>query len=40
VVLPPAGLRHAFDLTSLPAGIYALQVQAGAATATRRLVVE
>ena len=40
VALPPAGLRHEVDLTNLPAGIYALQVQAGAATATRRLVVE
>lgn len=40
VALPPAGLRHEFDLSNLPAGIYALQVQAGAATATRRLVVD
>ena len=40
VTLPPAGLRHEFDLTNLPAGLYALRVQAGAATATRRLVVE
>jgi hypothetical protein len=28
------------DLTGLPTGLYAVQVQAGAATATRRLVVE
>ena len=40
VALPAAGLRHELSLAGLPAGIYALQVQAGAATATRRLVVE
>ena len=40
VALPAAGLRHELSLADLPAGIYALQVQAGAATATRRLVVE
>ena len=40
VALPAAGLRHELGLAGLPAGIYALQVQAGAATATRRLVVE
>ena len=40
VALPAAGLRHELSLAGLPAGIYALQVQAGAATTTRRLVVE
>ncbi|MFC6221869.1 T9SS type A sorting domain-containing protein [Hymenobacter artigasi] len=40
VALPLAGLRHELDLSGLPAGIYAVQVQAGKATATRRLVVE
>ena len=40
VALPAAGLRHELSLAGLPAGIYALQVQAGTAAATRRLVVE
>ncbi|WP_216690370.1 T9SS type A sorting domain-containing protein [Hymenobacter siberiensis] len=40
VALPLTGLRHELDLSGLPAGIYAVQVQAGKATATRRLVVE
>ena len=40
VALPAAGLRHELSLSGLPAGIYALQVQAGVAAATRRLVVE
>ena len=38
--LPPAGLRHELGLTGLAPGIYALQVRAGTATATRRLVVD
>ena len=40
VALPAAGLRHEFNLANVPAGLYVLQVQAGAVTATRRLVVE
>ncbi|GAB3859301.1 hypothetical protein GCM10028822_35630 [Hymenobacter terrigena] len=40
VTLPSAGLRHEMSLTGLPAGIYAVQVQAGRNTAARRLVVE
>ena len=40
VTLPIAGLRHELSLAGLPAGIYALQVQAGRTTAARRLVVE
>ncbi|MGY3088176.1 hypothetical protein ACVWYF_001209 [Hymenobacter sp. UYAg731] len=40
LTLPTAGLRHELNLTGLPAGIYALQVQAGRNTAGRRLVVE
>lgn len=40
VPLPAAGLRHELDLSGLPAGLYAVQVRAGAASATRRLVVE
>lgn len=40
VALPPAGLRHELDLTGLAPGLYAVQVRAGAAVATRRLVVE
>ena len=40
VQLPAVGLRQEFDLVGLPAGLYALQVQAGTAKATRRLVVE
>ena len=40
VTLPTAGLRHELSLTGLPAGIYAVQVQAGKAMAARRLVVE
>ena len=38
--LPATGLRHELDLRGLVSGLYALQVRAGAATATRRLVVE
>ena len=38
--LPPAGLRHELGLAGLAPGIYALQVRAGTATATRRLVVD
>ncbi|MBF9238715.1 T9SS type A sorting domain-containing protein [Hymenobacter sp. BT683] len=34
------GLRHELDLTGLPAGIYAVQVEAGGITTTQRLVVE
>ena len=40
VALPAAGLRHDLDLRGLPAGLYALRVAAGPATATRRLLVE
>ena len=40
VALPPAGLRHELSLAGLAPGLYALQVRAGEATATRRLVVE
>ena len=40
VALPPAGLRHELDLTGLAPGLYAVQVRAGAAVATRHLVVE
>ena len=40
VALPPAGLRHELNLAGLAPGLYALRVQAGPATATRRLVVE
>ncbi|MBH8570084.1 T9SS type A sorting domain-containing protein [Microvirga sp. STS02] len=40
VTLPTAGLRHEMSLAGLPAGIYAVQVQAGQNTAARRLVVE
>jgi hypothetical protein len=40
LALPAAGLRHALALTGLPAGVYAVQVTAGAYAATRRLVVE
>jgi hypothetical protein len=40
VALPAAGLRHALDLAGLPIGLYVVQMQAGTATATRRLVVE
>jgi hypothetical protein len=38
--LPAAGLRYELGLAGLPTGLYALQVQAGTATVTRRLVVE
>jgi hypothetical protein len=38
--LPAAGLRHELDLGGLAPGIYAVQVRAGATSATRRLVVE
>jgi hypothetical protein len=38
--LSAAGLRYELPLAGLPAGLYALQVQAGSATAVRRLVVE
>jgi hypothetical protein len=40
LALPATGLRHELNLTGLAPGIYAVQVQAGAATAVRRLVVE
>jgi hypothetical protein len=40
VLLPTAGLNYKLDITSLPAGIYALRVATGTQTATRRLVVE
>ena len=40
VSLPTAGLRQEMNLMGLPAGIYAVQVQAGRNTAARRLVVE
>ena len=40
LALPATGLRHELDLTGLALGVYALHVQAGAATAVRRLVVE
>lgn len=40
VTLPTAGLRQEMNLMGLPAGIYAVQVQAGKNTAARRLVVE
>ena len=36
----PAFLLHELDLSGLPPGLYALQMQAGTATATRRLVIE
>jgi len=40
VALPVAGLHHELSLVGLPSGLYALQVRAGTATATRRLVIE
>ena len=40
VALSTAGLHQELDLSGLPAGLYAVQVRAGTATATRRLVVE
>ncbi|MGI4734622.1 MAG: T9SS type A sorting domain-containing protein [Janthinobacterium lividum] len=40
VPLPAAGQRHELSLAGLPAGFYALQVQAGEARTTHRLVVE
>ncbi len=35
-----SGTRAELDLTNLMPGLYAVRVQAGAATATRRLMVE
>jgi hypothetical protein len=40
LALPTTGLHHELDLSGLAPGVYALHVQAGAATAVRRLVVE
>jgi len=40
VVLPAASQHHELNLAGLPAGLYALQVQAGEARAIHRLVVE
>jgi hypothetical protein len=37
--LPAAGLQYPLDLVSLPPGVYALQVQAGATRAVRQLVI-
>jgi len=39
VALPAAGLRHELDLRGLTPGLYVVQVQVGAYTVTRRLVV-
>ncbi|MFD2721203.1 T9SS type A sorting domain-containing protein [Hymenobacter monticola] len=39
-ILTVTGIKAELDLTGLAPGLYAVQVQAGAATATRRLVVE
>jgi hypothetical protein len=36
----PAGRRHELNLGGLPAGLYAMQVQAGSICGTQRLVVE
>jgi hypothetical protein len=40
VPVPATGLRHELNVAGLPAGLYSLQVQASASTATRKLVVE
>ena len=40
VVLPATGSQQDLSLTGLAPGLYALQVQAGGHTATRRLVIE
>jgi len=40
LALPTAGLRHQLSLTGLASGVYALRVQVGGTTVTRRLVVE
>ncbi|MGY3088170.1 hypothetical protein ACVWYF_001203 [Hymenobacter sp. UYAg731] len=40
VALPATGLRHELDLHGLAPGLYAVQVLAGPAAATQRLVVE
>ena len=40
VALPGAGQRHELDLVGLPAGLYALRVEAEGTTTTRQLVVE
>ena len=39
-LLPPTGLRHELSMAGLAPGLYALQVRAGKATATRKVVVE
>jgi hypothetical protein len=40
LALPAAGLRHELSLAGLAPGLYSLRVQAGEASAVRRLVVE
>lgn len=40
VPLPPTGLRHEFSLVGLAPGFYALQVRAGATSATGQLLIE
>lgn len=40
IAVPATGLRHELTLQNLPAGLYTLRVQLGAAAATHRLLVE
>ena len=40
IALPTDGLCHELNVTGLPAGLYALRVQAGTTTVSKRLVVQ
>ena len=40
IALPTAGLRHELNVASMPAGLYALRMQVGTTTISKRLVVQ
>ena len=40
IALPTAGLHHELNVAGLPAGLYALRMQIGTTTISKRLVVQ